>query len=247
MIDRDIAYMSPSSVYRILKASGLILEVNRKKPIRKHFNPHKRPTRPDELWQSDITYISFKERMYFLLIFIDVYSRYITYHKLMTDMRSLTVSNNFEYVIKNRELLGKPTLQTDNGSCYIGKEFKELILELGIIHNRIVPGCPNQNAEIERCNRTIKENLLDYSVPEKFQELERRIEKVINFYNNERYHSSLNYLPPKIYYRGKPEIILKERKRKLMLAKKERIIANKKAYKLREDSSLKIAICPTLV
>ena len=247
MIDRDIAFMSPSSVYRILKASGLILENKTKKTVREHFNPHETPTQPDEFWQSDITYIPFKKRMYYLLIFIDIYSRYITYHKLMTDMTSLTVSHSFEYVIKHKKLLQKPTLQTDNGSCYIGKEFKKLILDLNITHNRITPGCPNQNAEIERCNRTIKENLLDYSVPKTFQELEKTIEKVVDLYNHKRYHSSLNYLPPKIYYRGNPKIILDERKRKLQVAKKARITANKNAYNLTKDSSLKIGFCPTLV
>jgi len=247
LIDENIAFMSISSVYRILKGSGLICSQKHKKQARlqEYYNPHIHPASADDLWQSDITFINFLGTMYFLLIFIDVFSRYITYYKLLTDMSSYTVSEEFREAIKSLESSKIPKLQTDNGSCYVGEEFKKLIKELGIVHNRIAPHCPNQNAEIERCNRTIKDLLLEYPDPKTFRELEMNIDAVINYYNNERYHSSLNYLPPKIYYRGDPERVLRERRMKIEQARKKRISANILDYKKEKDSFIKIEFCPT--
>jgi len=145
---------------------------NRKTRKQQYSTPHKPPARPDELWQSDITYISFKGRFYFLLIFIDVHSRYIPHYRLMTDMTSRSVSQEFQVAYQKGQLKCKPILQTDNGSSYTGKEFKTLLMEMDIIHNRISPGCPNQNAEIERANRTLKELLLEYPYPKNFRELD---------------------------------------------------------------------------
>jgi len=246
MLDEGVAYMSKTSVYRILKAHGLISrQKNIKTRKQQYYTPHKPPARPDELWQSDITYIPFKDRFYFLLIFIDVYSRYIPHYRLMTDMTSRSVSQEFQVAYQKGQLKRKPILQTDNGSSYTGKEFKTLLMEMNITHNRISPGCPNQNAEIERANRTLKELLLEYPYPKNFRELEKDIENLIEYYNEERYHSSLKYLPPKIYYRGKPERILQARKRKLEEARRKRIIANLQTQKAVGDSLLKIAFCPT--
>ena len=81
LMDEDLTYLSPSSVYRILKKNDLI-------------TPWKHPqwasTRPehakslDERWQTDIMYIKIRWRFFYLLIFIDEYSRYITHHVLLT-------------------------------------------------------------------------------------------------------------------------------------------------------------------
>ena len=230
MIDDDIAYVSPSTVYRVLKAHDLVFQTKQQKTVKEYYNPHKPVEGPDYLWQTDITYISFNYKMYFLLIFIDVYSRYIPYHVLLTNMTSYTVSQEFRKALEINDLLRNPELQSDNGSCFVGEEFKKLISELKIKHHYIAPHCPNQNAEVERCNRTVKEELLNYPIPETFTDLTKTIDKVIDYYNNERYHSSLGFLPPKIYYRGEPSIILDERKEKIELAKKRRIVANLKAY-----------------
>jgi len=182
--------------------------------------------------------------MYFLLIFIDIFSRYITYHSLLTNITGYTVSRHFKAAISKLNTQRKPRLQTDNGSCYVSQEFREVVNALKVKHNFITPHCPNQNAEVERCNRTLKEELLNYPVAKTFEELERIIEKMIKYYNEERYHSSLNYMPPKIYYRGNPELLKKERVKKLEKARRERIRANLIAYKKQIVSSFNSSFCP---
>ena len=222
MIDEDIAYLSPSSVYRILRYYNLI-------PIRKRnlqqspWNSHQMPGKADEIWQSDLTHIRYKHKSFYLLLFLDVYSRYIVYWRLCTQMTGETVKDAF--IDAMHETGQSPILQTDNGSCYISYEFQNLLSRENIEHHFIHPHCPNENAEIERVNRTLKEDL-DLTDVESFEHLNQIVKERINYYNNIRYHSAIGFIPPYTKYRGNPEKIFEERKVKLNRAKTDRIKHN---------------------
>lgn len=226
MIDEDVVYMSPSSVYRILREYNLINE-NTIKKREKRWDPHQKPKGPDEIWQSDITYINFRDRDYYLLLFLDVFSRYIVYWRLLTQMTGYTVRDAFSDALSATGQY--PILQTDRGSCYISQEFHSLLAKAKIQHRLIHPHCPNENAEIERANRTIKEDL-DSADVESFEHLEQLIKGRIDYYNHDRYHSAIGFIPPYIKYRGNPELIFQERERKLEQAKKGRIKINWEKY-----------------
>lgn len=80
MIDEDFAYLLPSSVYRILKKHDLITAWKR---VQWAPPKQQRATRPDERWQTDLMYVKVKNRFFYLIIFIDEFSRYITHHALL--------------------------------------------------------------------------------------------------------------------------------------------------------------------
>ena len=89
MMDHDVAYLSPSEVYKILKKYDMIT------PWERQTWPSSRPERAkhlDERWQVDIMYVKIRQRFFYLIIFIEEYSRYITHHALMTSMDSNSVS-----------------------------------------------------------------------------------------------------------------------------------------------------------
>ena len=222
MIDEDVAYLSPSSVYRILRYYNLIL-IRKRILQQKPWNPHQMPGRADEIWQSDLTHIRYKHRSFYLLLFLDVYSRYITYWRLCTQMTGETVKDAFIDALQDTGQ--RPILQTDNGSCYISYEFQSLLSRANIEHHFIHPHCPNENAEIERVNRTLKEDL-DLSDVESFEHLNQIVKERINYYNNIRYNSAIGYIPPYVKYRGNPDIIFEKRKTKLEKAKTNRIKHN---------------------
>ncbi|MEM3192960.1 MAG: DDE-type integrase/transposase/recombinase [Candidatus Parvarchaeota archaeon] len=123
MIDRDIAYLSPSEVYKILKKYDLITPWER--PAWQSSKPE-RSERPDERWQADIMYVKVKGRFFYLIIFIDEYSRYIVHRSLMTSMDSNSVSLEAQRAIENlrRDSLSFPVIQSDNGSAFISLDFK---------------------------------------------------------------------------------------------------------------------------
>ena len=220
MIDKDIAYLSPSEVYRILKKYDLIT------PWERGTWNSSRPERakhPDERWQVDIMYVKIGERFFYLLIFIDEYSRYIIHHALMTSMDSNSVSLEAQIAVENlrKDSLASPEIQSDNGSAFISMDFKIVLKSNGLTHRRIHPHTPEQNAIVERANRTMREELSPILITD-YQDAEREISRIVLWYNNERLHSSLNYLTPRDYYRGNPDELLHKREEKLRIGRMKR-------------------------
>ncbi|MCL4448038.1 MAG: integrase core domain-containing protein [Thermoplasmatales archaeon] len=217
MIDHDIAYLSPSEVYKILKKFDLITPW--KRPIWESSKPE-RAKSPDERWQVDIMYVKIKDRFFYLIIFIDEYSRYITHHSLMTSMDSDSVSIEAQKAIENlrRDSLAIPIIQSDNGSAFISLDFKIVLNNNGLTHKKIHPHTPKQNGIVERANKTMREELSPLIITD-YQNAQNEISRIIHWYNYERMHSSLNYLTPSQYYRGNPGDLLNIREGKLEMAR----------------------------
>lgn len=92
-------------------------------------------------------------------------------------------------------------IQTDNGSEF-SKYFKETLKEKQIIHYHTYPRCPKMNAHIERFNRTLSEDFLEkekYTALTDLNLLNQKLQKYLDWYNNERPHRSLNFLTPREY------------------------------------------------
>lgn len=97
-----------------------------------------------------------------------------------------------------------PLLQTDYGGCH---EFRYHLLKMNIEHYLIHSKCFNENTEIERVNRTLKEDL-DISGAKTYAELYKLIINLIYCNNYQRYHSAIEFITPYIIYQGNPEKIL---------------------------------------
>ena len=217
MIDRDVAYLSPSEVYKILKKYDLITPWERQTWT--SSKPEK-AKHPDERWQVDIMYVKIKQRFFYLIIFIDEYSRYIAHHALMTSMDSNSVSLEAPEAIEilRRDSLALPVIQSDNGSAFISLDFKIVLNSNGLTHKRIHPHAPEQNGIVERANKTMREELSPLIITD-YQNAQSEISRIIRWYNNERMHSSLNYLTPRDYYRGNPDELLRIREEKIRMGR----------------------------
>jgi transposase InsO family protein len=223
MIDEDIVYLSPSSVYRILKKNNL-LERRESKKQHKKWNAHAPVSEPDDKWQTDLMVVPYKSRDYYLLSYLDVRSRFIVYNELCLSMTGDSINQASERAIKYTEKKPK-VIQSDNGSCYISSEYRSFIDRNGIEHHRIHAHCPNENAEIERYHRSLWETL-DPSEAENFETLIEIVKEQIRYYNYERYHSAIGFITPYAMYSGQAEAIFESRKKKLQNAKEQRIKIN---------------------
>jgi len=237
MIDEDVAFMSPSSVYRILKENNLLVQRGkRNKPER--WNPHERLTEPDQVWQTDLMSISYGKRDYYFLSYLDVYSRFVVYYKLLSSMTGDTIREaTREALIETKRTPG--VIQSDNGSGYVSSEFRNYLSKSEIEHRRIHPHCPNENAEIERYHRTVRE-LVDPDDADNFAHLHGLFKERIDYYNHRRYHSGIGFITPWSKYNGKGDQILEARKHKLEKARKKRIKENFEQYK-KEKQKIKEA------
>ena len=221
MVDEDVAYVSPSTVYRILSEAGLIEPWNRSKKGKGQLPP--RPGKPNELWQTDLRYVKVAGRTYYLLVTIDVCSRFVPYHELLRWMDGETVSLA---ALSALETVGEDvrngiTIQSDNGSAFVSHDFARVLKENGVGHVRIHPHTPEQNGFVERVIRTIGERLCEDEL-DTFAQAEHALDEIIDWYNHRRLHSGIDYLTPASVHDGTADRIRAERSAKLDAARHRR-------------------------
>ena len=90
MVDEDVACLSPSTVYRILREENLVCPWRRR--TKRSREDEEKAQRPNQSWATDLMYVRIGGRRYYLVSFLDEYSRYIVHYELVTSMDGKTVS-----------------------------------------------------------------------------------------------------------------------------------------------------------
>lgn len=216
MIDADVAFLSPSSVYRILDEADLLYRWKRSASIGK---APLHPTRPHERWHTDLMYLRVADCWYFLVSVIDAYSRYIVHWELLTTMRAAEVELVIQAALEQTR--ATPQIVTDGGSQFTGAEFKALVRRFTLAHIRIRTYHPESNGVIERFHRSTRE-ALSASELHTLGQARQLLGEWVSYYNEQRLHAALGYLPPAEYYRGDPAARQAERQVKLARAQEER-------------------------
>lgn len=95
---------------------------------------------------------------------------------------------------------GKPeALRMDNGPEFTSATFEEWCQQRGIARMYIAPGKPDQNAFIERFNRTYRSEVLDAYLFESIEQVQLLTNDWLTVYNHERPHESLGRVPPLMF------------------------------------------------
>lgn len=215
--DTHKRFVSESSVYRILKENGLI--TTPAFMLNTASDEFKDKTvRVNEMWQTDFTYFKIPGwGWYFLSTVLDDYSRFIVHWQLCKGMKVDDAADTIDQAMLKANLIPgqKPKLLSDNGSCYIAKDFKDFLESHDIKHIRGRANHPQTQGKIERYHRSMK-NVIKLDVYYSPMELEAALRKFIHYYNYERYHESLKNVTPAEMYYGKAARTL-ERRRKIKL------------------------------
>lgn len=235
-VDTYKRFISESSVYRILKAQGLI-QTPAFDLIRAADEFKDKTVRPNEMWQTDFTYFKIPGwGWYFISTVLDDYSRFIVHWKLCKTMKSVDAVQTIDeaLMLSNLHKNQMPKLLSDNGSSYIAKDFNTYITDqnMKLIHGR--PLHPQTQGKIERYHRSMK-NVIKLDVYFSPMELEHAMKQFVAYYNFERYHESLQNVTPAQMYFGKAARIIAQRqkiKQKTMLERKQ------KYYSLQEGSKI---------
>ena len=234
MTDNSGHFISESSVYRILKAVNLITSPNH--ILVKAANEFKdKTTRIHQMWQTDFTYFKVEGWGWFYLSSImDDYSRFIIHHELCTTMKTPDVERNVEAALIKTGLPEgrRPKILSDNGSCYISEDIKDFMKEKGITQVHGAPNHPQTQGKIERYHRSMK-NVVKLHHYYSLSDLKKAIDEYIEYYNNERYHESLNNCTPASVYNGTNKIILEQRrllKQKSMKQRRRNHLRSKSAF-----------------
>jgi putative transposase len=181
-------------------------------------------------WQTDFTYFKIIGwGWYYLATVMDDYSRYIITWELCKNMETDDAKRVVRVAIEESGIdqEQRPRLLTDNGSCYISKEFKKFIEDEDPGHVQGAPYHPQTQGKIERYHRTMNNvvKLENYFFPD---ELRTAIELFVDYYNNERYHESLGNLIPADVYSGRDRKVRAHRHQIKMITLKERMKINGK-------------------
>ncbi|MEI7876206.1 MAG: IS3 family transposase [Alphaproteobacteria bacterium] len=215
--DTESYFVSEASVYRVLKALDLIAS-----PafivMRAADEFKDKTTAPDQLWQTDFTYLKvIGWGWYYLSSVLDDFSRYIIAWKLCTTMKAEDVTATLDLALKASGLdqatvVHRPRLLSDNGSSYVSADLAKWLDRQDMDHVRGAPYHPMTQGKIERWHQTLKNRILleNYYLP---GDLEAQIGAFVADYNHLRYHESIGNLTPADVYFGRGQTILIERER----------------------------------
>jgi len=219
MLDADVVAVSPSSVYRVLKAAGLLKSLWQKPSLK--GTGFVQPLQAHEHWHIDFSYVNIGGTFYYLCSILDGASRFI----VQWDIREAMKEADAEIVLqKAREKYpeAKPRIISDNGPQFVAKEFKEFIRLWQTSHVLTSPHYPQSNGKLERWHRTLKEQAIRPKTPLSLEDARKVVSEFVTHYNNVRLHSAIGYLTPKDKLEGRAEQIWQRRDEKLEAAREAR-------------------------
>lgn len=157
------------------------------------------PMQPNEVWSadfmSDALYRGSRFRTFNVL---DDFNREALAIEIDTSLTSGRLVRVFEQLKAERGL--PDVLRTDNGPEFLGTEFTDWCAANGIFIDYIEPGKPNQNAYIERFNRSYRTEVLDVYLFTSLDEVREITWRWMQEYNEERGHDALGKLTPVEFY-----------------------------------------------
>jgi transposase InsO family protein len=159
---------------------------------------------PNRLWVSDITYITIWMDEYtyvfcYLSLILDSYTEEIAGWSVGSTLETIYPLESLTKALKRIE--GKENVHlihhSDRGCQYAGNEYVSVLKQYGIRISMTESGDPKDNAQAERINNTMKNELLKGVVFHNIEEVKAAVTVAVNFYNNERPHMSIDMMTPK--------------------------------------------------
>lgn len=156
-------------------------------------------TAANQLWVSDITYIRTINGFLYLHLVTDAYSKKIMGWCLSENLNADHTINALRMAIRNAgcDLTGL-IHHSDRGCQYCCERYVKLLQDKNIDISMTQSGDPRDNAIAERVNGILKTEWLDAENFFGLDDAYRRIAQVIDIYNNQRPHLSLDYQTPAV-------------------------------------------------
>lgn len=160
-------------------------------------------TRPNQVWMVDITYLRMRNGFMYLVALIDVYSRYVVGWSL-----SNTLETDFCIDALNRGLYHATPeiINSDQGCQFTSEDWIGFLREYDIKISMTGKGRCIDNIYIERFWRSFKREEFYLNDYDRVKQLREAIRAYIEFYNQKRWHQSLDYKrPAELYFKQERE------------------------------------------
>ena len=179
MVDAAVACVGESTVYRALSDADLLARWKRSTASDGEY--HFRPNAPNQQWHTDVMYVWIAARFYFLLSFVDAYSRYVVHHKLLMALNGASVATELQAALEANPD-AKPRVVHDHGSEFVNRDVAAVIKAHNLIDIKTKPRHPESNGIVERFNGTVRaESDNDYGA--NYLKAEVVIGELIRHYN----------------------------------------------------------------
>lgn len=152
--------------------------------------------RAEQVFVSDITYVKSLERVHYLSLVTDAFSRRIMGYQLSDDLSAENTVKALQMAIKERRSGNQALIHhSDRGLQYAAAVYQRELRRAGITPSMTDGGDCYQNALAERINGILKDEFL-WIKCRSGKELEQLVKEAIEIYNNERPHLSLRMMTP---------------------------------------------------
>lgn len=194
--------INKETVRRMMHRMGLSKPKIRYKPKRPRRIEKMRPVEPNRGWQIDMTsFVLSDMTTLYLVLVTDCCTRRIVGWTLDRRCRAGEWISALRMGLESQGLVSKElcrglVVRSDNGSQPCSKKYVEYLGKAGVRGQYTGYNAPDDNAYVERVIRTVKEEEIWPNLYDSVSEAIGAIEDYINFYNNERIHSALDYLTP---------------------------------------------------
>lgn len=175
-------------------------------------------TREANAWAQDFTYLRIRTGMFYLALVMDLTTREILSWKLGTNH-----SSSLTHIALIQALRSNPSpaiLHSDRGSEYLSERHQDTCQRFEITLSASKPGRPWQNGFMERCIKSVKEELGPLSSYRDIDELYVGIANAIHYYNHDRIHTALKMSPVAYAASLKPKLKTRLKRRGLVFGKK---------------------------
>ena len=202
LLRRDYGfYINHKKIYRLCMENNLLLPKNKKKfNINRKISQNRRINSPNKLWQFDIKtgYIHGENKHFYFLAIIDVFNKEIKGYHLGYNCKANDLKITIEEAIREHgPNLDELVIRSDNGPQMTSNQLYHYLEDIGLEHEFIPVRCPNKNAYIESFFSIYETQFLQVRYFKSLKEAYSHTFHFVDFYNNERLHSSLKYRSPK--------------------------------------------------
>jgi putative transposase len=150
-------------------------------------------TQEANAWVQDFTYLRIRSGMFYLALVMDLTTREVLSWKLGTNHSSMLTHIALIQALRNNP--SPSILHSDRGSEYLSERHQATCARFNIQLSASKPGSPWQNGFMERCIKSVKEEIGPLANYQDIDELYVGVTNAIAYYNNERIHTTLKMSP----------------------------------------------------
>ncbi|MDN4165503.1 IS3 family transposase [Cytophagales bacterium LB-30] len=159
------------------------------------------PSKPNELWVSDITYIPLMNGFLYLSLVTDAYSHKIMGYAVADNLEAINTTKALDMALSNlTEVPGFLIHHSDRGIQYCSFEYVNTLKQNNIKISMTENGDPLENPVAERINGILKEEYLRHYPLTNLNQVIALVDDVVDRYNRLRPHQSINMVTPEVVH-----------------------------------------------